>query len=291
MSSLNAIASEHSNTFCADCTIFKPDSDKMKVTSVSVNNGVFLCAECARIHLSVLKPDVSLILPIEWDGWTVEHLGLLEAGGNNKFAQFIATYDFLEFIAKAELTKNGYTVQEVVYGSFACKYWREKLHVIRNRLPFDKDPPSIDEGRQSLDKPVEDGWLVIEKKHQKEVKEPLPVLSEDQLLQQQHYLDDEEDFRGYSKKDEQNKPKPEPYAFQAVGNFLKQSGVSIKKKYDETDFKGKAAATGESINKTFNSIKESEKTKKVISTTKKGFFNIFNKVKEMMSDPVPIEQP
>lgn len=70
---------------------------------------------------------------------------------------------------------------------------------------------------------------------------------------------------------------------------MKQSGVSIKKKYDETDFKGKAAATGESINKTFISIKESEKTKKVISTTKKGFFSIFNKVKEMMSDPVPIE--
>ncbi len=288
MLSINAIASEHSNTFCADCSIFKPESNQKRVTSVSVNNGVFLCADCARVHLSVLKPDVSLILPIEWDGWTVEHLGLLEAGGNHKFAQFIATYDFLDFIAKAELTKNGDTVQEVVYGSFACKYWREKLHIIRNKLPFDKDPPSLDEGRQSLDKPVEDGWLVIEKKNQKQVIEPQPVLSEDQMLQQQHYLDDDEDFRGYSKKDDLSKPKKDAATLEVVGNFLKQSGVSIKKKYNETDFKGGAAAASESIKKTFTSIKESEKTEKVISTTKKGFFSIFNKVKEMMSDPVPI---
>lgn len=69
---------------------------------------------------------------------------------------------------------------------------------------------------------------------------------------------------------------------------MKQSGVSIKKKYNETDFKGGAVAASESIKKTFTSIKESEKTEKVISTTKKGFFSIFNKVKEMMSDPVPI---
>lgn len=140
------------------------------MTSVSVNNGVFLCADCARVHLSVLKPDVSVIIPIDSDSLTVEHVGLLEAGGNDKFAQFISTFDFLDFIAKEELKKDGNTVQEVVYGSVAGKYWREKLHVIRNRLPFDKDPPSLEDGRQPLDKPVEDGWLVIEKKRQ--AKEP-----------------------------------------------------------------------------------------------------------------------
>jgi hypothetical protein len=63
--------------------------------------------------------------------------------------------------------------------------------------------------------------------------------------------------------------------------------VSIKKKYEETDFKGGAVAAGASIKKTFNSIKESEKTEKVISTTKKGFFSFVNKVKELMADPVP----
>ena len=63
--------------------------------------------------------------------------------------------------------------------------------------------------------------------------------------------------------------------------------MSIKKKYDETDFKGGAAAAGESIKKTFNSIKDSEKTEKVISTTKKGFFSFVKKVKELMSDPEP----
>lgn len=37
-------------------------------------------------------------------------------------------------------------------------------------------------------------------------------------------------------------------------------------------------------------MKESEKTKQVVTTTKKGFFSFVNKVKEMMSDPVPIER-
>ena len=47
------------------------------------------------MHLSVLKPDISMIRPIELDNWTVEQLGLIEAGGNDKFAKFISSYDFL----------------------------------------------------------------------------------------------------------------------------------------------------------------------------------------------------
>lgn len=66
--------------------------------------------------------------------------------------------------------------------------------------------------------------------------------------------------------------------------------MSIQKKYQETDFKGKANAAGTSIKNTFNSVKESEKTKSVVSNTKKGFFSFVNKVKELMSDPVPIER-
>jgi len=164
MLTIESLASEHSNKFCADCTLFKPGEESNKVTSVSVNNGVFLCADCARMHLSVLKPEISMIRPIELDNWTVEQLGLIEAGGNDKFAKFISSYDFLAYIEKEALLKDGNTHQEIVYGSMAGKYWREKLHVIRNCLPFDKEPPNREEGLQSLDKVFEDGWLVIEKK-------------------------------------------------------------------------------------------------------------------------------
>jgi len=55
-------------------------------------------------------------------------------------------------------------MQEVVYSSMAGAYWREKLHIIRNSLVFDKEPPTKEDGRISLDKYAEDGWLVIEKK-------------------------------------------------------------------------------------------------------------------------------
>jgi hypothetical protein len=109
MLSMEALAAEHSNTFCVDCTLFEPGTSLKKVTSVSVNNGVFLCADCARKHLSVLKPEVSVIRPIEMDSWTIEQLGLIEAGGNDKFVKFICTYDFVDYITKESLLKDGNT--------------------------------------------------------------------------------------------------------------------------------------------------------------------------------------
>jgi len=75
-------------------------------------------------------------------------------------------------------------------------------------------------------------------------------------------LDDEEDFRGYSKKDMVEEQKQEAVV-DKVGNFLKESGVALKKKYETTDFKGGAKAAGEKLKNTFASIKDSEKTEKV----------------------------
>jgi hypothetical protein len=39
-----------------------------------------------------------------------------------------------------------------VYGSVAGKYWRDKLHVIRNGLTSDKDEPSLSEGIEPIDR-------------------------------------------------------------------------------------------------------------------------------------------
>ena len=72
MLKIEALASADSNTTCADCSLFYPGTAPKTVTSVSVNNGVFLCADCARTHLSVLKPEISVIKPIELDDWPVE---------------------------------------------------------------------------------------------------------------------------------------------------------------------------------------------------------------------------
>jgi hypothetical protein len=61
----------------------------------------------------------------------------------------------------------------------------------------------------------------------------------------------------------------------------------VKKKYEETNFKGGAIAAGESIKKTLTSIKESEKAEKVMEATKKGLFSIFSKVKGLVTNDDP----
>lgn len=108
MQSIDGLASEHSNKFCADCSVSNIETHELRpVTSVSVNNGVFLCADCARKHLSCLKPDISMIKPIDLDDWTYEQIGLVAAGGNMKFAQFISGYDVLAHIEANNLLKEG----------------------------------------------------------------------------------------------------------------------------------------------------------------------------------------
>ena len=68
------------NKICADCQI-----EGKKITHVSVNNAVFLCEHCAEIHKNDLNPLLSLIRPINSDFWSDEQIGILKAGGGNKF--------------------------------------------------------------------------------------------------------------------------------------------------------------------------------------------------------------
>ncbi len=59
---------------------------------VSINNGVFLGDNCARIHrtLGILT---SFIRSIPKDSWTDRQLEYLRIGGNKRFADFMQSYD------------------------------------------------------------------------------------------------------------------------------------------------------------------------------------------------------
>ena len=106
------------------------------------------------------------------------------------------------------------TLQELIYGSVACDYWREKIHVIWAGLPFDKEAPSIQDGLEQNDK-AEDRWVVLDvKKTEKQMikdgidpvemkKQQRLLIADNNQLESAAYLDEEEDHRGYSKKDKQ----------------------------------------------------------------------------------------
>lgn len=168
------------------------------------------------------------------------------------------------------------------------------MHIIRNSLVFDKEPPGKEDGRVSLDRYAEDGWLVIEKKKaEKEIellrsqmeekkKEKPELLNEAKVLaSSDKWMDDEEDFRGYTRNPNSLLPaddeeeKKEEDALDKVSNFFSK----VKTKYQETDFKSKAKSAGDSIVNKVTEVKESRRTKNFVDSTKRGFFRFVTQVK------------
>ena len=126
------ILQSEDNQVCADCQ----DCNK-KVTHVSVNNSVFLCADCANIHRTEMTALLTLIRPVESDFWSDEQIGIIKAGGGNKF--------FNDFMSQYDLGEPGTDIL-FKYNSMAGHYWRDKLHKIHNGMMPDDEMPSKDQG-------------------------------------------------------------------------------------------------------------------------------------------------
>ena len=58
----------------------------------SLNNGIFLCLDCARIHHQY-DPQITNILSLQTYHFTEEDLVFLTKGGNHKFKIFLAEYN------------------------------------------------------------------------------------------------------------------------------------------------------------------------------------------------------
>jgi len=84
---LDKIKQEYLNDRCTDC---KERSRPVEWTSVT--NGVFLCAECVKLHQTCLQTKISWVRPLDSDFWNHDQIGTLEVGGNAKFEQFISKY-------------------------------------------------------------------------------------------------------------------------------------------------------------------------------------------------------
>ena len=72
------------NNICADCKEKNPRWS-------SVNNGIFICSKCARIH-KTFNNNISIIKSIEADLWDDNDINYIKKGGNMRFNNMMTEY-------------------------------------------------------------------------------------------------------------------------------------------------------------------------------------------------------
>lgn len=95
------------NNFCFECKEENPQW-------ISVNNGIFVCLNCAGIHRS-FGVQISFVRSLQMDNISTVQLKLLKYGGNSKLRDFLHLYSLQnEPISTRYFTK-------------ACQLYRDKL--------------------------------------------------------------------------------------------------------------------------------------------------------------------
>lgn len=69
------------NQKCFDCAAANPDW-------ASVNNGIFICYQCARIHSS-FGAQISFVKSIKYDTWSQKQVYLMSLGGNESLKDYL----------------------------------------------------------------------------------------------------------------------------------------------------------------------------------------------------------
>lgn len=131
---LGLILSYEGNSQCADCAITST------LRWCSIQNGVFLCTQCARKH-KLFSSNISTIKSLEIDIFTKEDLTLLRLGGNSRFNSLMLEYNI-------PLTPNN---QKYKYHTNIADYHRKCLHeeVINGGCLLDK--PDLKSGIMLID--------------------------------------------------------------------------------------------------------------------------------------------
>ena len=119
----------------------------------SITNAVFLCPSCARTHKKFNKK-ISTIKSLEVDDWSKEEISILKIGGNERFNNFIKSYNI-------PLTKDN---KEYKYYTKAAQYYRDILiEEARNKDLKNIIKPSLREGIEIL---YQDEYLNLFNKNQ-----------------------------------------------------------------------------------------------------------------------------
>ena len=122
---IQAIYNDKMNSFCFDC-------GSKNISFVSINNGIFLCNECATVHMS-FPEEVSIIENSDLYSLTELALKYLVYGGNTRLNDFI-----LQEYPKLE----NYN-QKILYKTRAMDYYRKRLHYFVNGGPEPRRPSQI----------------------------------------------------------------------------------------------------------------------------------------------------
>ena len=122
---IQTIYNDKMNSFCFDC-------GAKNISFVSINNGIFLCNECATVHLS-FPQEISIIENSDLYSLTELALKYLAYGGNSRLNDFI-----LEEFPKLE----NYS-QKLLYKTRAMDYYRKRLNYFVNGGPEPRRPSQI----------------------------------------------------------------------------------------------------------------------------------------------------
>ncbi|OMJ66188.1 hypothetical protein SteCoe_37061 [Stentor coeruleus] len=125
------LKSKHSNTRCFDCSTKESDW-------CSVSHGIFLCLKCAGKHRG-FGVHISFVKSITMDTWNFKHLQMMKAGGNEELQTFFDYYNL-----------ENYAHQDK-YRTKAAYYYREMLKNVSEGMVFDKQKPSVDEGKTIIE--------------------------------------------------------------------------------------------------------------------------------------------
>ena len=111
---IQTIHNDKMNSICFDC-------GAKSISFVSINNGIFLCNECATVHMS-FPQEISIIENSDLYSLTEIGLKYLAYGGNTRLNDFI-----LEEFPKLE----NYS-QKLLYKTRAMDYYRKRLNYFVN---------------------------------------------------------------------------------------------------------------------------------------------------------------
>eukprot|EP00761_Pharyngomonas_kirbyi_P012091 gb/GECH01012118.1/.p1 GENE.gb/GECH01012118.1/~~gb/GECH01012118.1/.p1 ORF type:complete len:387 (+),score=91.93 gb/GECH01012118.1/:1-1161(+) len=142
---LKKLLAKKENNVCFDCSTRNPKW-------ASVNNGVFICLECAGVHRSI-GVHLSFVRSVDFDQWKPHEIQLMKNAGNDKAKKFFQSHG----IAKLPIDKK--------YKTTAAIKWREKL-----KTGTDKTKPkatTVSEEQPQQPEPV-DEWKIMEEEARKD---------------------------------------------------------------------------------------------------------------------------
>lgn len=107
---IQKISSKRENLFCFDCESVK------SIDYISINNGIFLCKNCANVHKK-FQSKISRLVKNNLYSLSFRELELLSKGGNKSLRDFITN----------EFPKLAYLTPEIMYKTNAMEYYRQKV--------------------------------------------------------------------------------------------------------------------------------------------------------------------